>query len=96
MGGTQGVVLNTAVQLCVLNQQRQNLHKTSLSASMCNGMQIRSHAAAALVNLGPRDLYEGQLEEALRVFCDAFAGLQGNSMPGQDFAESGMCYCTIY
>ena len=62
---------------------------------MCNGMQIRSHAAAALVNLGQRDLYEGQLEEALRVFCDAAAGLQGNSMPGQDFAESGMLYSFI-
>lgn len=63
---------------------------------MCSDLQIRSHAAAALVNLGQRDLYEGQFQEALRVFCDASAGLQGSSMPGQDFADSGMCCCIIY
>lgn len=53
-------------------------------------MQIRSHAAAALVSLGQRDLYEGLWEVALASFCDAAADLEGNgSLRDRDVTESG-------
>ena len=54
-------------------------------------MQIRSHAAAALVSLGQRYLYEGLWEVALGIFCDAAADLEGNGSPlDRDTTESGI------
>ncbi len=54
-------------------------------------MQVRSHAAAALVSLGQRDLYEGLWEFALGVFCDAAADLEGNgNLHDKDVTDSGI------
>lgn len=54
-------------------------------------MQIRSHAAAALVSLGQRHLYEGLWEIALGVFCDAAADVESNGSPlDRDYTESGV------
>lgn len=46
-------------------------------------LQIRSHAAAALANLGQRSLYGDLWEEALQTSYDAFVGLH-NSGDGSD------------
>ncbi|KAL0022123.1 hypothetical protein WJX79_004146 [Trebouxia sp. C0005] len=55
--------------------------------------KIRSHAAAALVSLGQRHLYEGLWEIALGVFCDAAADVESNGSPlDRDYTESGKNY----
>ena len=58
-------------------------------------MQIRSHAAAALLNLEQRELYGPLCQKALQIFRAAAEELQGNGNTDQDgFSDSGtVCLC---
>ncbi|KAL0055415.1 hypothetical protein WJX82_000229 [Trebouxia sp. C0006] len=91
-----GNLLNNdaAAALAAKRRQLQSLLSVLLALVRDSpNYKIRSHAAAALVSLGQRYLYEGLWEVALGIFCEAAADLEGNGSPlDRDTTESGKNY----
>ncbi|DBA95791.1 TPA: hypothetical protein ACH3X1_001342 [Trebouxia sp. C0004] len=87
---------DAAAALAAKRRQLQSLLSVLLALVRDSpNYKIRSHAAAALVSSGQRDLYEGLWEVILGIFCDAAADLEGNgSSLDRDTTESGMLCST--